>query len=141
MKKLTELNPEWTGVMRQNSGEGIVFDCPACGPRHRLAAYFSNPLDGKEHLPRPQNQIWQRDGKTFETLTISPSIDYGCFHGWVERGWVIAVSESPFPGAERQPDGSIREAVLSPLQAIEYAKSIIIAAEIMLSGKPIRPGG
>jgi hypothetical protein len=94
MQALIELNPEWIGLTRTSSGEGMTLVCPTCGPRHCLAVYFSNPLDGKESAPW-QGMKWEREGDTFDTLTISPSINYPCFHGWIEDGKVFHISESP----------------------------------------------
>jgi hypothetical protein len=115
MTPLTELNPKWCGLLRPDSGEGITLDCPKCGSSHRLCAYFDNPLDG-EPAAYWQKPIWKRDGETFETLTISPSIEYPCFHGWIEDGQVIDISESPMR-VKMLIGGAIRDVALSPKQA------------------------
>jgi hypothetical protein len=114
MKILDTLNPKWIGLMRANSGEGVEFDCPFCGPTHRLAAYFSNPLDGNPPAPwlldgRP---VWDRDGREFCELTLEPSLHYPCWHGWIDRGGALHVSEATH--LLRMPDGQI--AALSPAQ-------------------------
>lgn len=103
-RPLTDFNPKWTGLLRPKSGEGFEFDCPKCNARgvgHRLCVYFSNPLDGQPPAPW-QIPMWTREGATFENLTVEPSIQYPCFHGWIEDGIVIDISESPlafeFPG-------------------------------------------
>lgn len=110
-KALIDLNPKWAGLLRPKSGEGVELDCPVCGPTHRLCAYFSNPLDGQSSAPW-QQPTWAREGETFPDLTLAPSIQYPCFHGWIERGQVIDISESPLvvniPGKGR--------VALSPLQ-------------------------
>lgn len=126
MQKLTELNPQWAGVLRPaaQSGEGVTFDCPKCGPGHRLCAYFKNPVDGLE--PNGWTPKWERTGETFLDLTISPSIDYGCFHGWVEDGRVIDVSEAPLvvPGAFiGQPQ--VPTVALSPSQSEDVARQVL----------------
>lgn len=95
MKKLIELDPEFIGYLRTGSGEGIAFDCPACPPEkgHRLVAYFSNPIDGKE--VGKHATLWKREGGFgVVDLTLDPSINYPCFHGWVEGGAVISIDES-----------------------------------------------
>jgi hypothetical protein len=94
MRALTEFNPEFIGLLRPKSGEGIAFACPVCGPSHTVAAYFDNPIDGKESASW-QTPKWTREGDSFSDLTIIGSLKYPCFHGWVEDGQVILISESP----------------------------------------------
>jgi Family of unknown function (DUF6527) len=113
MKKLTDLNPKWLGQLRPNSGEGVAFDCPKCGEKHRLVAYFDNPIDGREAAG--WGDKWHREGEEFETLTVSPSIQYLCFHGWVEDGKVIDISESPATATLMTAQG-LRLIALSPKQ-------------------------
>lgn len=96
MKRLIDLTPKWTGLLRPNSGEGLTLECPACGPAHTLAVYFSNPVDGKPPaIWLKPSEIWLRENDAFENLTVAPSIQYPCFHGWIEGGNVIDISESP----------------------------------------------
>lgn len=117
--KLTELNPRWVGAggegvsdkdgnpVPERHGVGLSFDCPcaSCAAKRtgneesdfylRVFVGFANPLDGgPPHDPRPGAQ-WQRTGDTFETLTLTPSIqrhrvgDGGCdWHGFVTNGEV-----------------------------------------------------
>lgn len=116
MKALTAFNPKWEGLTRTpEHGEGLTFDCPVCGPKHRLCAYFSNPLDGKPAVAW-QSPSWKRDGNDFSTLTLSPSIQYPCFHGWIEEGQVIDISESTMVVNMQRPDGSFGPVALSPKQ-------------------------
>lgn len=113
MARLVNLNPhwisEWTppGVTARH-GQGVMFDCPHCvasgirsdDPRMvRLPVGFANPVDGGAPfrpesrpdgtpIPRP---LWQRTGDTFETLSLSPSIDAsktheGGWHGYLTNG-------------------------------------------------------
>lgn len=98
--RLTELNPKFLG----GGGEGIFdkdhnpaperhglalsFDCP-CGCDSPCCIHFENPLDGGP--PYPQT-TWKRTGETFETLTLTPSIQRvgGCaWHGFITDGEVI----------------------------------------------------
>lgn len=85
--KLVAFNPRWivgahwqdgeTLVFNQDNfwnryGMGISFDCPHCYVQ-RLGVYFSNPIDGKP--PESGVPLWKREGETFDTITLSPSID------------------------------------------------------------------
>lgn len=118
MIALAKLNPVWAGLLRPDSGEGMTLDCPQCGPTHRLCVYFSNPIDGKEAAPW-QNPVWKRTGESFETITIEPSIQYPCFHGWIEEGQVINVTESRVK-AWMVIDGERKLVALSPHQAMTH---------------------
>lgn len=56
-------------------GIGVLFDCP-CGNRaedHQCYVAFVNPLDGGPAVD-PAHPIWTREGETFETLTLRPSV-------------------------------------------------------------------
>lgn len=131
MKLLATLNPAWIGRLRQDSGEGITFDCPACGPRHRVAAYFKNPRDGNPPAPWPDS-AWERDGEDFAALTLHPSIRYPCWHGWIESGRAFDVMESPLVVFGEQPSGNLGPIALSPRQARLQAEIVLrTVAELM----------
>jgi hypothetical protein len=99
--KLTELNPRWTsgthwllpdGSTQYNEvnylgrdGMGITFDCPV-HRNHRLGVFFENPLDGQP--AQAHCLLWKRTGDTFETLTLAPSIQASCWHGFITGGEV-----------------------------------------------------
>jgi hypothetical protein len=106
--KLAELNPTFLGsggegvyttdpTTGQNVpapkrvGVGVQCDCP-CGCESPLSVPFKVALDGQ---PTPHGERgWDREGDTFETLTLSPSIlrpkPPGCgWHGWIKNGEVI----------------------------------------------------
>jgi hypothetical protein len=100
--KLIDLNPKWFGAggegitsadgspAPERHGVGIMFDCP-CGCDVRAFVPFSNPVDGSKPCRTDPHQ-WLRDGDTFESLTLSPSIHRvgGCgWHGFVRDGKVI----------------------------------------------------
>lgn len=55
---------------------GVAFECPV-HRNHYLGAWFANPIDGRTAAPSEDNPKprWQRTGDTFETLTLSPSVD------------------------------------------------------------------
>jgi hypothetical protein len=90
--RLTELAPRWLG-MEGRHGMGISFTCPHChgkaGLQQRLAIGFHNPLDGKPPYSFPGFLLWQREGETFDDLSISPSVDAsrsGHWHGFIRNG-------------------------------------------------------
>jgi hypothetical protein len=105
--KLTDLNPRWVGAggegihnadgspAEARHGVGLSFDCP-CGSDICTRAFvpFDNPLDGKPAIPGHEGHTWQRVGETFETLTLSPSIqrvpmNCNCaWHGFIKNGEV-----------------------------------------------------
>jgi len=95
-KRLSDLNPSWISS-NGRVGMGIAFDCPCCVDagrpfRQRIPVFFAQPVDGGApdavHAP---DRLWERQGDTFETLTLSPSVDasgYGHWHGFVRDGQV-----------------------------------------------------
>lgn len=116
--KLTELEPRWgqsvkmnyTGVGQSNFAPPdfrnvITFLCPHCvanGDRsQRLGVPFAPPLGPTDWITpgqpviEPGTNVWSRSaGDTFDTLTLSPSIDAGngCidfeghWHGYIKNG-------------------------------------------------------
>lgn len=91
---LRELSPEWYGWYLDGGRIGVTFDCPIHREGHRCYVPFANPLEGK---PEVRNHLWQRTGDTFETLTLTPSVDYtkydngtlrdpSCWHGFITNG-------------------------------------------------------
>jgi hypothetical protein len=136
MKTLGSLNPKWLGVLRPDSGEGLTFDCPECGPKHRLVVYFRNPVDGKPPASWVEALWAQQCGAEkgsvhdqFSNLIVQPSILYPCFHGWVEGGYVFDISESPLTVPTEK--GLV---ALSPLQALEFSSEVQKRASAMLVG-------
>lgn len=103
--RLTELNPHWVTMPNYAFTQaerpfhiGVRFDCPHCG--RPLAAMFDPPIDPTNvravmavpWMPMPDRPCWKRTtGETFDTLTLSPSIDvskYGHWHGFITNGEV-----------------------------------------------------
>jgi len=98
--RLVDLDPRW-GVDRADvviggerryvpdrAGMGITFWCPHCRAT-RLAVWFVNPVDGRP--PHAAKHLWTRAGESFETLTLTPSIDAsesGHWHGFITNGEV-----------------------------------------------------
>ncbi len=86
--RLIELDPHWIAE-EGRQGQGIHFECPHCRET-RIGVYFKNPIDGG--TPAKDRLLWQRAGDTFETLTLTPSIDaskFGHWHGHVTNGEII----------------------------------------------------
>lgn len=92
--KLSELNPQWDDrdwEVPPRLGVGLWFDCPTCQPgqRVRLHIWFADPIDGgSSKAPDPQHG-WIRSGSSFETLSITPSVDCsrcGHWHGFITGG-------------------------------------------------------
>lgn len=97
-RKLVDLNPWFVdaggdGIKDADGkpvplkrGVGISYDCP-CGCNETTFLRFENPLDGSE--PRTDSPKWKRTGDTFETITLTPSIQRvdGCmWHGYLTDG-------------------------------------------------------
>lgn len=69
-------------VVRLDEANAVDFDCP-CGEGHKQGVSFRGrgaPLDG-----RPQ---WEATGDSVENLTLTPSINSSCWHGFVTEGAV-----------------------------------------------------
>lgn len=131
------LHPKWLGVLRPNSGEGVQFDCPVCKDEksHPITVYFENPLDEgpvAEWFKNGSTSTWRRSGSEFKTLSLAPSIQYPCFHGWVEIGHVFRVQESPIVVMANQSGGQMRPIALSPLQTIEACAAAVQRAKVLL---------
>jgi hypothetical protein len=112
--KLIDLAPRWVGAggegitqadgspAPERHGVGITFICP-CGTHPRDGEYdtdrcciiFENPLDGGGRFDATTpGHYWTRVGETFETLSLTPSIQRvgGCgWHGFITNGEMITV--------------------------------------------------
>lgn len=98
--RLVDLDPRWASDRSRHDafdvlvyaanhhGMGLTFRCPCCPDSgSRLAVFFTNPFDGGQ--PHQDARTWARTGDTFETLSISPSIDAsasGHWHGFITNG-------------------------------------------------------
>lgn len=103
--RLTELDPRW--LETEGRKVGITFICPCCrSPETRLTAFFEPtpfrrqvelmlPISGKERgdridwIPSKADFAWARTGETFDSLSITPSIDASKarhWHGHVTNG-------------------------------------------------------
>ena len=72
---LTDLDPRWLSSGPSRRGMGVSFRCPHCTTR--LAVWFENPLDGGPSIDRMTHRgpLWKRSGDSFDTITLTPSID------------------------------------------------------------------
>lgn len=83
--KLTELEPRWAGE-EGHPRQAVSFRCPHC--EERIVVPFANPIGGVPRM-RGERTYWQREGETFEALTLTPSVHYGShWHGWIKNGEV-----------------------------------------------------
>ncbi len=99
--RLTDLNPRWLGLHNFDPNSvyhiGVGFEDPT-HREQRLAVLFDPPIDPAGlaakygwGLPFPDKTHWKRTGDTFETLTLTPSIDasaHGLWHGFITNGEV-----------------------------------------------------
>lgn len=112
---LTELDPKWVGYpsVPGRTGLALEFLCPVCATkdpayRHTLTIPLANPIDGGPPLPpTPGYQArWTREGETFDTLTLKPSIHHQTgrwneaeqksvlethWHGFITNGEIVTV--------------------------------------------------
>ena len=73
--KLRDLNPKFVNGI-------LVFDCPCgnCGGRVRVPV-----------APRVENDhSWQSSGEYPDMLTLTPSVNAGCWHGHITNGAITA---------------------------------------------------
>lgn len=89
--QLDSLRPRWLDSLPDRKRVGMSFDCPHCASSdepYRLFVTFDKPLDGG---PTIEGRHWSRSGDSFQTLTLSPSVDasaQGHWHGFVIDGRV-----------------------------------------------------
>jgi hypothetical protein len=70
---------------------GLSFLSPL-GTGLRINIWFANPLDGGLPINDPDKTrtLWQREGDTFDTLTLAPSIDASPdWHGHINGGKMV----------------------------------------------------
>lgn len=102
--RLIDLNPRWIGLYGWASPDpfytGISFECPHCRTQ-RLAVGIYPPIDPSGHVGKdfewrkeftPTQPVWDRTGDTFDTISLSPSVDAsairigGHWHGHITNG-------------------------------------------------------
>jgi hypothetical protein len=89
--RLVDLDPHWIGTHDESGLRdthlGVSFRCPQPDCEQRLYVPFANPPSGA--APMLAEHLWHREGETFETLTLTPSVDvskYGHWHGFITAG-------------------------------------------------------
>lgn len=108
--RLVDLAPRWVGDYAMPSArQGVSFACPCCRTI-RLAVFFDVGVDtaavdlatlraarwespGGDHLAdlHVGAVLWHRTGETFDTLTLTPSLDasaFGHWHGYIRQGGI-----------------------------------------------------
>jgi hypothetical protein len=72
-----------SGTQMISDADGILLLCP-CGGGHELLLWFA----GRPRVPAKARPVprWQADGATIGTLTLSPSVNTHCWHGWIRSG-------------------------------------------------------
>lgn len=110
--RLLDLEPHWVSAAwcPPSAKLGVRYLCPCCR-QIRLANFLKNPICGNDAIDlqrlfeardcdHPDFQkwladthigstLWQRSGDTFETLTLTPSVDaskFGHWHGFITNG-------------------------------------------------------
>ena len=92
--KLGELDPRWWCFEENGPRVGLTFLCPHCRQERLGIAFHHAGHEAiedayiKAHDGR-QGFIWTEDGATFDTVTITPSIDasaHGHWHGFITAG-------------------------------------------------------
>lgn len=101
--RLVDLDPNWVSTSGRQ-GMGLRFRCPHCDTH--LVVWFENPLDNGPSLDPAKHRapLWKRMGDTFETLTLTPSINASerdpetgkvvtyHWHGFIQNGEMREVS-------------------------------------------------
>ena len=112
--RLIDLQPHWVGLAPGHA-IGLTFLCPDCVRAKvanpvRIGVLFDVPIGGEiletligRSVAAMQAQLlaahtdmlrWRREGETFDTVTLMPSIDtskHGHWHGFITRGEMSAL--------------------------------------------------
>lgn len=92
--RLADADPRWYSEGNGRRGQGINFLCP--NPGHEqcyIGCPFENPIDGGPPIePVYNGNYWQRTGESFDTLSLTPSLDVpGHWHGFITGGELVGV--------------------------------------------------
>lgn len=100
--RLVDLNPRWYCVGKAENIVGFTFDCPCCvNKENSVRLAIAVHIDGTDIDPYPENPkqipagtlVWNiTGGKTFDDLSVSPSVDasnQGHWHGFITNGGIV----------------------------------------------------
>ncbi len=80
--RLRDLNPKL-------SADGFLrFDCPTCTPQgnaHAIRVPLAPAVD-------QYGKSWQHTGEFPDSLTLTPSVNAGCWHGSITNGEMITAT-------------------------------------------------
>ena len=83
--KLSEL---YSKLSYETDGSAVlVFDCP-CGASHKLRIPVDRNATGRRTTP----QVWKLEGN-MPDISLTPSVDAGCWHGNIVKGEIQTVHE------------------------------------------------
>lgn len=99
--KLVDLSPRWISF-DGNAKAALIFLCPCCRKIWLTCTFQPIKMSTQMELYRPEGEAsggqavpsrqdfaWARQGDSFHTLTVTPSIDAsasGHWHGWIANG-------------------------------------------------------
>lgn len=75
--RLSDLNP------KLSDSRILRFDCPTCRD-HGIRI----PITGAD--PNKNGFVWAAEGEFPDTVTLTPSVDAGCWHGFICNGEVTS---------------------------------------------------
>lgn len=71
--------------------QSLMFDCPKCPSRHKILVGFHDrgllPSEAS-HNKEGQPSRWHLRGTCFADMSLTPSIDTGCWHGFITGGLI-----------------------------------------------------
>lgn len=91
--KLTDLNPVWTTPLGESEPNGVrilVIDCP-CMRGHRRRIPLGQPEMKNFRDAETGCYVWQCDTYDLASMTLYPSLDFGCWHGHISKGATLRV--------------------------------------------------
>jgi hypothetical protein len=98
--RLVDLQPKWLSkdvfIFRSPAGAGDWITCKRVAmstPDQYALIYKDNPeYVGQSVVCTVPEMVWSIDGDNFETMTVSPSLDFsasGNWHGFIRQGNIV----------------------------------------------------
>lgn len=82
---LRDLSPELAG----STANGVLwFDCPRSGCEHQVRVPISQGPYHERDVGGGKVKVWQATGEFPDSLSLIPSVNVGCWHGFVQNGEV-----------------------------------------------------